>query len=91
MFHLKPTTATVKPTSMEGQNLGRLDIKWLNYFGDPGHLKLPDIRSAYKKLEIEIQPVHPIHLVMECSSPVTFRIHNNGRRNVSLHIDLYDE
>jgi len=63
---------------MEAQNLGMLDIKWRNNFGNPGHWTGPEIMKVFKKPAIEIQPVHPVQLVMERSSPVTFRIYNNG-------------
>jgi len=40
LFLIKPRDESIKLNKYETINLGQLELKWLNYFGDPGVMKV---------------------------------------------------
>jgi len=45
VFLIKPKDPSIKLNKYETVNLGQLELRWLNYFGDPGVMKVGPFTS----------------------------------------------
>jgi hypothetical protein len=56
-----PINPEVKLNKFEVLNLGQLEIKWSNFFGDPGILKIGPFKTTIEQnilVEIDIQVIN---------------------------------
>lgn len=90
IFWLKPINENQKIDSTKEINLGKLDLHWRNYFGDPGSLCIGPYRAMASRgqREVDIQPVMPTVLKMEQSQLITFRLYNLSDKPMNLKIEL---
>lgn len=90
IFWIKPVNENQKIDNTKEINLGKLDLKWRNLFGDPGNLIVGPYRSTATRgqREIDIQPVTPTVLKMEQSQLIRFRLYNQSDKPMNIKIDL---
>ena len=71
IYILTPKQSNVKINKFKTEQLGQLEIKWHNYLGDPGILKVGPFKyslDSSSKFLIEIvllQDNEPMHLTLE--------------------------
>lgn len=81
LFQISPTNPDVKLNKFEVLNLGQLEVKWCNYFGDLGVLKIGPFKTTIDQnilVEIEIQEVNKEDLSLKLEEPksVAFRLYS---------------
>ena len=86
LFLVQPKEVSLKLSKFEQHHLGQLELRWVNYFGDPGLLKIGPFKSAGEasikggsKFEIDLDVIASAEdqrLKLEEPKNVKFRLHN---------------
>ena len=72
VFIIEPRDPEVKINKFKPEELGYLDIKWLNYFGDTGKLTVSPFRydiNSESKFPVEIQQDHDQEMKLRLEVP----------------------
>uniref|UniRef100_A0A7S3FUT1 Trafficking protein particle complex subunit 13 C-terminal domain-containing protein n=1 Tax=Strombidium rassoulzadegani TaxID=1082188 RepID=A0A7S3FUT1_9SPIT len=97
IFIIEPRDSSLKINKFKTEQLGQLVIKWFNYFGDPGILKVSPFKygiDSNSKFLVEIQQVQEeqdLVLKLEVPQDMRFKIFNLSPQNMNLRLDVWDQ
>lgn len=91
LFSIEPKDTRFKVDKYESYGLGQLELRWQNYFGDPGLLKIGPFKSVADQrprndIDLEVVPEQDRSLNLEEPKQVLFRLHNLSLNNMKISL-----
>ena len=97
MFLIKSNDDKLKLDNSASHDLGKVKFQWRNYYGDVGQLSLGPFKSLHsnskeetpaerKDIEIQLMDRDKLKLKLEQPSRVTFRLHNQSKKQLKLQL-----
>ena len=95
IYILTPKDPKYKINKFQTEILGQLEIKWFNYLGDPGNLKVGPFRHSgdtMTKFEIEITQLRnqKMELALEVPQLMSFKIYNLSSNQMKLELGVQE-